>query len=104
MDTAARAGVDSKGSATVPATAIPRRKSRREGRASAGELAPSIIVLPRATPSAKMKKTFWGAARATVAAIAIDDKGATDECYAAAGNLMVEFKRRFPGEDPKAGC
>jgi hypothetical protein len=38
-----------------------------------------------------------------VSAIAIDDKVAIDECYAT-GNLMVEFKRRFPGEDPKAGC
>ena len=52
----------------------------------------------------EIKGALCGAARATVAAIAIDDKAAIDECYSAATTLMIEFKRRFPGEDPKAGC
>jgi len=52
----------------------------------------------------EIRGALCGAARATVDAITTDDKVAIDECYAAAGNLMIEFKRRFRGEDPKAGC
>ena len=50
MDTAARAGADNTGTATALATAMPSRKSLREGRSSL-ELLPGSFVPSIADPS-----------------------------------------------------